>query len=95
MLTGSVEDGLALHRLFTGATAWASLSDANLGDVLLPPIVRSIVIYGGTDDLGRAAAERLPSHAGAQTECRRRVPNLARGRECQVDGTRRDVTGRA
>ena len=58
MLTGSLEDGLALMRMFVGATVWASLGEANLAGVVLPPVVRSVILFGDADDPGRAAAGR-------------------------------------
>ena len=58
MLTGSLEDGLALMRMFVGATVWASLGEANLAGVVLPPVVRSVIVFGDADDPGRAAAAR-------------------------------------
>lgn len=58
MLCGSGEDGLALTRMFVGATVWASLGEANLASIVLPPIVRSVILFGDADKPGRAATAR-------------------------------------
>lgn len=55
MLATGVEDGLALNRMFAGATVWAALGDANLPHVVMPAIVRRVVLCGDDDPPGRAA----------------------------------------
>lgn len=58
MLTQGVEDGLALTRMFVGATVWAALGDGNLAHVALPRHVRSVTLCGDADDAGRTAVQR-------------------------------------
>jgi DNA primase len=58
MLTGSVEDGLALQRMFVGITVWCSLGEDNLQNVRFPPGVRRVVLAGDGDTAGHAAVAR-------------------------------------
>lgn len=58
MLTQGVEDGLALTRMFPGATVWSALGDGNLAHVALPRHVRCVILCGDADDAGRAAVRR-------------------------------------
>lgn len=66
MLAGSVEDGLALMKMFVGASVWCSLGEANLQNVVFPPVVRRVILCGDADDPGRAAIAR----AGAAHQAR-------------------------
>ena len=85
MLTGSVEDGLALMHMFVGATVWSSLGESNLAGVVLPPIVTSLILYGDADEPGRAAAARADGARGARGARVRTVSALRQGRERRMD----------
>lgn len=69
MLTGSVEDGLALLRMFVGATVWCSLGEDNLQNVLFPADVRRVILAGDGDLAGRRAVARAKeAHEGRSLE---------------------------
>lgn len=57
IVTGGIEDGLSARQMF-GKAVWVAAGEGNMGKMILPPEVQSVIIGSDNDESGKLHASR-------------------------------------